>query len=282
MRQGLGHNKRQAACVATVRIKCNYCESEHAVYSCREFLELSIDRRIAEMRRRRICLYCLRGTGHATNRCTPGGCRACGLKHNTLLHLDQENKNENQSGNDSASGETSGAANRTSISAHAVIGRGDRDVLLSTAIIYVYDGENTCKTCRILLDSGSQANFISSKLLNTLRLTPRPTSISISGIGGASSVSNQLVNVKLRSRVNSFTADIDCVVSDRITDGVPATTIKRRAFKLPAGIKFADPQFNISACIDMLIGSELFWRLLCVGQIAANSEHPTLQKTRFG
>lgn len=32
----------------------------------------------------------------------------------------------------------------------------------------------------------------------------------------------------------------------------------------------------------MLIGANLFWRLLCVGQIKASIKHPTLQKTRFG
>lgn len=32
----------------------------------------------------------------------------------------------------------------------------------------------------------------------------------------------------------------------------------------------------------MLIGTELFWRLLCVGQIPLSQNHPTLQKTRLG
>jgi len=32
----------------------------------------------------------------------------------------------------------------------------------------------------------------------------------------------------------------------------------------------------------MLIGADLFWGLLCVGQIGATSEHPILQKTLLG
>ncbi|XP_036149070.1 uncharacterized protein LOC118647739 [Monomorium pharaonis] len=277
-----GNGGRQAACVATVRGKCYYCMGEHTVYARKEFLKLPIDRRITEMRRRKICLNCLRTSTHAANKCASGGCRTCGLKHNTFLHSTREPGGDGTNPRGNESDGSSGTVNTASVSAHAAVERSGRDVLLSTAIIYVYDKNNTRRMCRVLLDSGSQVNFITGEFLGALRLAPRPTSISISGIGGASSMSNQIANVKLRSRVNSFTANIDCVVADRITDGIPATTIKRRAFKLPAGIKLADPQFNMSASVDMLIGTELFWRLLCVGQIAANSDHPTLQKTRLG
>lgn len=32
----------------------------------------------------------------------------------------------------------------------------------------------------------------------------------------------------------------------------------------------------------MLIGAEIFWELLCVGQIATHKDYPVFQKTRFG
>lgn len=38
----------------------------------------------------------------------------------------------------------------------------------------------------------------------------------------------------------------------------------------------------MSADIDVLIGAELFWSVVCIGQIRASPSHPTLQKTRFG
>lgn len=52
--------------------------------------------------------------------------------------------------------------------------------------------------------------------------------------------------------------------------------MKRRAFKLPAGLELADPQFNISSSVDLLISVDLFWQLLYVGQVRATSDHPTL------
>jgi len=54
------------------------------------------------------------------------------------------------------------------------------------------------------------------------------------------------------------------------------------SFKLPRNIKLADPKFYVSADIDILIGAEVFWDLLCVGQIRASCDHPLLQKTRLG
>ncbi|XP_018406189.1 PREDICTED: uncharacterized protein LOC108782410 [Cyphomyrmex costatus] len=46
--------------------------------------------------------------------------------------------------------------------------------------------------------------------------------------------------------------------------------------------QLAAPHFNVSSKVDTLIGAEIFWELLCIGQIEATHSHPTLQKTRLG
>ncbi|KYM98837.1 hypothetical protein ALC62_10437, partial [Cyphomyrmex costatus] len=51
---------------------------------------------------------------------------------------------------------------------------------------------------------------------------------------------------------------------------------------IPQNIQLADPQFNVSSEIDLLIGADHFWHLLCVGQIKSSPIQPILQKTRFG
>jgi len=51
---------------------------------------------------------------------------------------------------------------------------------------------------------------------------------------------------------------------------------------IPANIKLADPNFNVPACIDMLIGTELFWRIICSGQIRQSKNQSVLKKTHFG
>ncbi|KYN12076.1 hypothetical protein ALC57_15767, partial [Trachymyrmex cornetzi] len=74
----------------------------------------------------------------------------------------------------------------------------------------------------------------------------------------------------------------ECIISDKVTENLPVVSFKRSALKLPRNIPLADPNFNVSSEIDMLIGAELFWELLCVGQISGSTSHPLLQKTRLG
>lgn len=58
-------------------------------------------------------------------------------------------------------------------------------------------------------------------------------------------------------------------------------SIDRSYFNLPERISLADRQFHESYVVDMLIGVDTFWNLLCVGQIKP-SRHPLLHKTQLG
>lgn len=120
------------------------------------------------------------------------------------------------------------------------------------------------------------------KFLTVLGLKPRSLNISISGINKATTRSTQIVRLRLQSRLNSYSADIDCIVTDQVTDRLPAFTFKRNAFDLSRNLKLADSRFHESSEIDVLIGAELFWDLLCVGQVVSSSKHSMLQKTRLG
>ncbi|XP_071581848.1 uncharacterized protein [Temnothorax nylanderi] len=86
----------------------------------------------------------------------------------------------------------------------------------------------------------------------------------------------------MSSRINSYSFDVECIVTDRVTDKLPSFTLNRGEFNLPRNLPLADPRFHESSEIDALIGAELFWDLLCVGQVKSSQAHPTLQKTRLG
>lgn len=154
--------------------------------------------------------------------------------------------------------------------------------MLSTAIVHAFDRSGSRIPCRVLLDCGSQANFISRSFLNTLGIGSQASNISISGINNTVMRSSQLAQVRIQSRVNSFCAIIDCVVTEQVTGKLSAFTLNRGNFEIPQNIKLADPNFNVSFDIDILIGAELFWSILCVGQIRPFSNHPIWQKTKLG
>ncbi|XP_012060384.1 PREDICTED: uncharacterized protein LOC105623606 [Atta cephalotes] len=98
-----------------------------------------------------LCINCLRSTAHQAKLCNSGTCRKCSKKHNTLLHTSNSNISES----------ISNSKKEQSIS-NSKISNQDSNVLLplSTAIVNAYDSNNTSHSCRILLDSGSQINFI--------------------------------------------------------------------------------------------------------------------------
>ncbi|XP_077268718.1 uncharacterized protein LOC143900848 [Temnothorax americanus] len=150
------------------------------------------------------------------------------------------------------------------------------------AVASVNNSQGIPVECRVLLDSGSQANFISRKLLNILGLKPQNQSVSISGVNGSVTNSSQVVNLRIHSLINSYYADISCIVTDQVTNKLPAYNLKRDNFDIPRNLKLADPNFHKAADIDILLGAEFFWELMCVGQIKALHKHPTLQKTRLG
>lgn len=76
--------------------------------------------------------------------------------------------------------------------------------------------------------------------------------------------------------------DLNCIVTETITDRLPSFTFSSNNFRIPSNIKLADPEFFASSEIDVLIGVDVFWDLMCLGRINATSQHPTLLKTQLG
>jgi len=274
------NSKRQSSCAATIRSKCNYCSGDHLIYHCKQFLALPIPRRISEIRNRKICANCLRSTSHVASKCGSSSCRVCQSKHNTLLHA--SNSASETSERSTTVDETKPSASAAILATHASSSIDSNSTILSTAVVHAFDANGSPHSCRVLLDCGSQANFISRRFLNTLGITSRPSNVTISGVNGTVSAANRMVNLKLQSRVNSYTATIECIVADQVTDRIPAFSLKRGNFSIPQNLKLADPHFEVSSEIDILIGADLFWELLCIGQIKPTRRHPMLQKTRLG
>lgn len=203
----------QTAGVATVKTKCGYCRGEHSIYYCKDFLSLTIPKRIAEIRKNKICANCLRSTTHTSNKCTSGNCKVCKLKHNTLLYVvtavQESLDNEPQ---EAKAAELKSAPSVLATPSLSV--RHNPGVMLSTALIYAYDKSDSCVPCRVLLDCGSQANFISKGFLHTLGIESKLLNISITGINNITTKATRVAQVRLQSRVDAFHSTINCIVSE--------------------------------------------------------------------
>ncbi|XP_018375582.1 PREDICTED: uncharacterized protein LOC108769219 [Trachymyrmex cornetzi] len=268
--------KRAVNYAASTNVICECCKECHFLYQCNSFKELPVDKRFKIVKNARLCINCLKTSNHQVKNCTSGFCRKCSKAHNTLLHFENAG---NQDETDLVSNaEISQAPVVTQCSQQGSA----RKVLLSTAIVHIFDAQGKSHTCRALLDNGSQLNFITETLANKLRLKQQHLNIAISGVAQGGINARRSVNVLIQSKQNSYRERMECVILQKITQNLPQEFVDRSQLKIPSNISLADPHFNIPDNIDLLIGAEVFWQLLCIGQIKSCRTHSTIQKTKLG
>ncbi|KAJ8946634.1 hypothetical protein NQ317_003844 [Molorchus minor] len=262
-------------------IKCILCKGTHFLHNCQEFLKLPAKARYDEAKTLRVCTNCLRW-GHFNSECRSIGCKKCHKRHNTLLHLEEPSSSSVKIDNQPIA--TTSAVENTqnvSINAHSA-NKHISQVLLSTAIIYVRDEKNNQIRCRALLDSGSQSNFMTRELFELLNVTSNIINLSVAGIGQAVTKIIHQAETIIGSLHNAYSKKLSFLILEKITERVPTSSIKMPNFGIPGNITLADPNFNIAGKIDILLGAEVFWELLCVGQINNGLGKPILQKTKLG
>ncbi|KAB0797907.1 hypothetical protein PPYR_09115 [Photinus pyralis] len=273
---------------------CYYCKRDHQLFRCPEFLKLSVQNRWVEIKKLKLCANCFR-PNHFNTECRSSYCRKCNRNHNTVLHnssferINSENSNnkalaERNPNSPQPSSQTHLAAITTSnnsiITAHSYFQ--NHHVILSTATIHIRGARGKLISCRALLDSGSQSNFITSELLEKLDLQGSKISIRVSGVDKSITNVNRQVTTEISSIHNVFKRELSFLVLRDITGNVPINDIDISTIKIPNGIKLADQSFNVSGKIDVLLGAGVFWNLLCIGQIKLDHHNAIFQKTTLG
>lgn len=268
--------QRTNTCVAVTQQACPICKQSHQIYYCETFKNLAIQKRIEEIKKLNLCLNCLKGK-HTTYQCRHTNCRQCGKKHNSLLHLNVANTNATSSGSQVEQKTTENLSTQNTVSYSAI--SKTAEVILSTAIINVYDNDGIAHRCKCLLDTGSQSSFISENLVKTLRIQTIPFKSSVVGISQVNTNVQAKINVKIESINGNFSTMLSCLVLPRISEDLPAIT---SSVNVPKNIKLADPEFRNGGSISLLIGSDSFWNLLFSQQIKLGHGHPVLQKSKLG
>lgn len=65
--------------------RCYWCQGQHPVHTCNEFLRLPAEDGLQQVWRRKLCINCLRND-HLVKECKAVSCRKCGERHNTSYH----------------------------------------------------------------------------------------------------------------------------------------------------------------------------------------------------
>lgn len=258
---------------------CSLCNStEHFISSCPNFLNMVPYNRFKEIKRLKLCLNCLR-KGHMLKDCVSGVCRRCSAKHNTLLHMDNYNIEHYEeppvpTTSQAVLASSSLIPNQSSFSPSTIF--------LATAIILVKNLYGAFVPCRAILDSASQLNLITNRFVKNLHLKCNKVSATVCGIGHGNLVIEKSVDVDVKSQQGDFSTFFTAMVVPSITDYQPSNNISTLDWNIPRNIKLADASFDKGGRIDILIGAELFFELISVGQIKMAENLPILQKTLFG
>ncbi|XP_045541631.1 uncharacterized protein LOC123723122 [Papilio machaon] len=257
---------------------CTYCSKDHIVYNCPAFLAKTPEQRQAEVIKLHLCINCLK-RGHNVKECRSSSCRQCRKRHHTLLHFSSQ-----PAANVSVQTAVATAEDNPII-ANIASSQPEIQVLLSTAVIEVVNPEtNKKQKARCLLDSGSQATFITKSLKERLGLNVIPTkAVPIMGMSNTPRgfISERSV-VRLQSTTGRFNVTQACAVIPELTENIPHRLINIKHFNIPANILLADPSFNTSSPVEIIIGADLFWQIIGSEERSLGPKLPMLRNSQLG
>ena len=194
-------------------------------------------------------------------------------------HSQNPNSNRSPSNQSPQSGSSNGNSHRTL----SVFASDDNEVLLSTSLVNIPDFYGTVVTARAMIDPGSTISIVTEDLLKKLKFTPERQQVKISGIGGNVEHSNKAICLQVKSILEpDFSLKVNCCVLNKITEKAPHFCINKGNLNLPKNVKLADPQFNKPATVDMLLGADVYYKILSGDMMKVNNDALTLVGTHLG
>ncbi|KAL1109934.1 hypothetical protein AAG570_014124 [Ranatra chinensis] len=134
-----------------------------------------------------------------------------------------------------------------------------------------------------VLDSASQASFVSEAVVNSLKIKRDHSAIPISGIGLSDSQSSGLSHVSVASLSGAVVSTnhpfLVLPVITRVASSLPPSPEFTAALK---NVVLADPSFNSAAPIDCLLGASIFPTILTGAPRSLGPSLPYAVPTLFG
>ncbi|XP_011884107.1 PREDICTED: uncharacterized protein LOC105571251 [Vollenhovia emeryi] len=272
--------------------RCSLCQGNHAFNYCPRFEALSVPQRREHVKKQGACFNCLR-LKHGASNCPSGSrCLRCQGKHHTMLHNSDESS---PASTDTSEGVTttesqakpkdapSTSAIQSNVAALTATSR--RQILLSTALATCPSADGKSVVIRALLDSGSEATFVSERVAQALRLPRRRVRIPLSGIQVASSgVVYHSVALTLGSpRDAELQVRLPAaLVLPKLTSTLPSRRMTRGDWPHLDGLALADPRFDQPAGVDAILGADAYGILLREGLKMGPAGAPCAQATALG
>ncbi|XP_037050902.1 uncharacterized protein LOC119084808 isoform X2 [Bradysia coprophila] len=276
------------------------CGEAHQASDCENFQKSNLDQRWSWVNGNKLCKNCLKG--HLGKCSLRPGCQKCGKYHHTLLHVEssknptvaastgnshagrQGNNTEIRNHHTNVQQELNQLQQRNEIeSVDRVVW--DEPIMLATAIVLIRSlRDNLFYPFRALLDQASTASYVCENVVQFLGLQKQPVIASTSGLGGVTTGNiKSIVEFELGSKRNhSFSMLTQAPVTKKITSPLPSTILRKAEWDHIKDLQLADPEFNVPAKIDLLLGAPVYGYLLLPGLIKSSPMYPVAQNTEFG
>ena len=267
--------------------QCALCKETHTLCHCSIFNKMTINERSEHVKANKLCFNCL-GAGHSVFKCRmPMSCRTCKRRHHTLLHqpkkIDEATLNvETKQATSSSQADVEEKKVHTMIASHYTAGQ--KISLLATAVVILKSEHGHTTVLRALIDSGSQACFISEKATQILSLEKTPVNLIVSGIEAMKMKVKHEVKFQVLSRwENQFHLPIRAyVMSKPLTTNIPMNSKTGTDWPHIADLPLADTNYYASGPIDLLLGVNEYAAILKQGLIKGPPETPCAQNTYLG
>lgn len=158
-------------------------------------------------------------------------------------------------------------------------------VLLTTALVTLTNEHGEAVVVRALLDSGSEASFLSERVARALRLSRRRVHVPVTGLQGASTgVATHAVSATMSSpREPDVRLHLpELLVLPKLTAEIPRCQVARRDWPHLSGLPLADPYYDRPAAVDAILGAGVFGRILQDGLRLDPNGTPSAQQTTLG
>ncbi|XP_065093419.1 uncharacterized protein LOC135714077 [Ochlerotatus camptorhynchus] len=298
---------RLTSCASTTKVgvKCPVCSQEHYISRCQKFLGLSVAQRQQLSMKKRLCHNCLKGEHIAKNCSSDFNCKHCNRRHHSLLHAGtgdgtqgatsdapvpstsavvqaHQNRPTSSMGNPIQSA-VAAIENVPDCEVSVPIQHPKENVFLLTALVRVVDAFGQGHRVRALLDSGSQPDIVSERMARQLRLKKTNVDVTIQGAGQLEQSVRESIVAQVKSRNGNFEAEIKFLVMNKVTANLPAHDISTDDWQIPEELALADPGFNKSQRIDMVLGAKHFQSFFpSAVRIHLGEHRPLLVKSVFG
>ncbi|XP_062708809.1 uncharacterized protein LOC115266910 [Aedes albopictus] len=286
--------------------KCHACDNRHALVRCPRFMAMAVAEKLRLVNSKRLCVNCFRQDHFARDCSSNYTCRVCRKRHHSLLHLGFAS-GSNQPNQDSPSNVPSASTSSTLPSnssqnndqrrvqsASAIAQPSDvqssnvaRDtvptVFMLTVVLKIVDAYGKEHYARALLDGGSQPNLMTDRMAQLLRLKRQKFNVQVQGIGEKPEYANESVSTEIRSRKGEFARNVTFLILRKLTSSLPSCSVPVYHWKLPKDLFLADPEFNRSSDVDLILGSQHFFDCFpTAARIQLSDSLPILVDSEFG